>query len=131
MEANVSYNDFKGTASADISDGLAIHCRAVTNLEKIGEYFKIDPARFKTIGISIEGTDDFDLSLICIDLLKSKPEKEHIVIISIDNTEEKISLKSIFKRLNVVLYSNYDNKYSKLNHDEVISINNCLNSDEK
>ena len=74
MTANVLYNDFIGTVAADISDLIAVKFGG--NLESIGKYFEIDDKRFSVIGISIDGTAEFTLSLICVDKVKTSFEKE-------------------------------------------------------
>lgn len=60
MKADVQYNDFIGTAAADISDFLG--SKYGDSLDAFGKYFKIDEARFKVIGISIYGTNSFFIS---------------------------------------------------------------------
>ena len=62
MKADVQYNDFVGTAAADISDYLG--SKYGDYLESFAKHFAIDRKRFKTIGISVYGTDNFYISLI-------------------------------------------------------------------
>lgn len=119
MKADVQYNDFKGTAAADISDFLG--SKYGDDLDSFGKYFKIDETRFKVIGISIYGTDSFYISFLCVDKVKSTSDKEHIVRMSIDIEDERDILDFLFKRLHIVLHSRFDNKYPTLNYDEEIS----------
>ena len=118
MTANVLYNDFIGTVAADISDLIAVKFGG--NLESIGKYFEIDDKRFSVIGISIDGTAEFTLSLICVDKVKTSFEKEHIVSMSIPIGNEPEFLDLIFKRLNIVLHSRFDNKFPSMQYDEEI-----------
>jgi len=118
MKADVQYNDFIGTAAADISDSLGI--RYGDNLESFGKYFKIDDNRFKVIGVSIYGTENFFISLLCVDNYKSTEGKEHIVNMSIDLKSDLSILGILFKRLHIILHSRFDDKYPNLNYDEEI-----------
>jgi len=119
VKADVQYNDFVGTAAADISDFPG--SKYGDNLESFGKYFKLDANRFHVIGISIFGTDDHYISLLCVDKKRSTINKEHIVSMSIDITEDKDFLSFLFKRLHIVLYSQFDDKYPKLKYDEDVS----------
>lgn len=119
MKADVQYNDFKGTAAADISDFLG--SKYGDDLDSFGKYFKIDETRFKVIGISIYGTDSFYISFLCVDKVKSTSDKEHIVSMSIDIEDDRDILDFLFKRLHIVLHSRFDNKYLTLDYDEEVS----------
>lgn len=129
MKADVQYNDFVGTAAADISDFLG--SKYGDNLESFGKYFKIDETRFKVIGISIYGTDSFSISFLCIDKLKSTEEKEHLVSMSIDIENEKDILHYLFKRLHIVLHSKFDNKYPTLEYDEEVRFSDFHETDNE
>jgi hypothetical protein len=122
MKADVQYNDFIGTAAADISDFLG--SKFGDSLESFGKYFKIDENRFKVIGISIYGTDSFYISFLCVDKRKSTEEKEHIVTMSMEIKDEKEILDFLFKRLHIVLHSRFDNIYPSLDYDEEVSYEN-------
>lgn len=119
MKADVQYNDFRGTAAADISDSLG--SKYGDNLKSFGKYFKIDENRFEVIGISIYGTNNLYISLYCVDRTKSTLEKEHIVSMSIDIDDDKEVLSFLFKRLHIVLHSRFDKKYGDLSYDEEVS----------
>lgn len=127
MKADVQYNDFVGTAAADISDFLG--SKYGDDLESFGKYFKIDESRFKVIGISIYGTDNFYISFLCVDKQKSTDTKEHLVSMSIDIENEKDILDFLFKRLHIVLHSKFDSKYPNLKYDEEISYNDFHETD--
>lgn len=129
MKADVQYNDFVGTAAADISDFLG--SKYGDNLESFGKYFKIDETRFKVIGISIYGTDSFSISFLCIDKLKSTEEKEYLVSMSIDIENEKDILHFLFKRLHIVLHSKFDNKYPTLEYDEEVRFSDFHETDNE
>lgn len=118
MKADVQYNDFIGTAAADISDFLG--SKYGDELDSFGKYFKIDETRFKVIGVSIYGTDSFYISFLCVDKLKSTESKEHIVSMSMDIENEKEVLNFLFKRLHIVLHSKFDNKYPNMDYDEEV-----------
>ena len=118
MKADVQYNDFVGTAAADISDHLG--SKYGDYLESFAKYFAIDQERFKTIGISVYGTDNFYISLICVDKHKSTEQKEHIISMSIEIKNEKDILDFLFKRLHIVLHSKFDDKYPNLEYDEEV-----------
>lgn len=115
MKADVQYNDFKGTVAADISDALSGY--AGDSLKSIGRYFKLDEKRFDIIGLSIYGTDDFSISLLCVDKNKSKEGQEHIVSMMYDIGDDKKNLEILFKRLHIVLHGRSDEKYSELRYD--------------
>jgi|SRR5690606_1901222 len=129
MKADVQYNDFVGTAAADISDFLG--SRYGDNLESFGKYFKIDETRFNVIGISIYGTDSFYISLLCVDKLRSTTEKEHIVNMSIEIENEKDILDFLFKRLHIVLHSRFDKKYTEMDYDEEVNFSDFHETDEQ
>jgi len=129
MKAHVRYNDFEGTVAADISDGLG---RVQgDDLKSIGRFFNLDEERFKIIGISIYGTDDFFISLICIDKKRSTEHKEYIVKMSCEIENEKEILNTLFKRLHIVLYDRFDDKYVNMDYDEEVHISDFYSPDEK
>ncbi len=127
MKADVQYNDFIGTAAADISDFLG--SKHGDYLSSIGKYYKIDEERFNVIGVELYGTDSFNISLLCVDKVKSTEEKEHIVSISIEIEDEKEILDILFKRLHIVLHSNFYEKYKELDYDEEIRFSDYHISD--
>lgn len=129
MKADVSYNDFTGTVAADISDVIGTKFSR-DDMSSIAKYFKIDNTRFKVVGISIYGVNKFLISLICVDLNKSSPSKEHIVNMSIDIENENEILKILFKRLNVILYNKFDKKYPGLGCDEEVRFTDFHHNDD-
>ena len=129
MKADVQYNDFIGTAAADISDFLG--SKYGDNLESFGKYFKLDLKRFKVIGLSIYGTENHYISLLCVDSKKSTDEKEHITSISIDIKDDKDFLGFLFKRLHLVLHSHFDDKYPSLRYDEEANYEDYHEIDEE
>jgi hypothetical protein len=118
MKAKVQYNDFIGTAAADVADYGGTN---KDNFEDIASFVKLDLERFKLVGISIYGVRDFSFSLICVDKEKSKPNKEHIVSMSINENIEKDFLRNIFKRFNVILYEKFDDQYPSLDISEEVN----------
>ncbi len=118
MKVDVQYNDFIGTAAADISDFLG--SKHGDDLESFGKYFKIDESRFEVVGISVYGTDEFYISLVCVDKQKSTAEKEHIVNMSVEVENPQEILDFLFKRLQIVLHARFDEKYKNLGYDEEV-----------
>lgn len=127
MKAHVQYNDFIGTAAADISDFLG--SKYGDYLSNIGKYYKIDEERFNVIGVELYGTDSFNISLICVDKLKSTEEMEYIVSMSIEIEDEKEILDVFFKRLHIVLHLKFDEKYKELDYDEKVRFSDYHISD--
>ena len=119
MKADVQYNDFKGTVSADISDALG--GIGGDDLESIGRYFNLNAERFKIVGLSLYGTDGFYVSLICVDKERSTDQREHVVSMSCDIDDEKEILDILFKRLHIVLHDKFDDKYPNLKYDEEVN----------
>lgn len=96
MKASVQYNDFKGTASADISDGLG--GVGGDDIKGLAKFFDLDENRFTPIGISLYGTNGFSVSLLCVDKVQSTAEKEHIVSMSYIVENEREIIDRLFKR---------------------------------
>lgn len=119
MEANVQYNDFKGTAAADISDSLSVNFSG-DSLESFADFFKLDKNRFKIIGISFYGGKSPSISLLCVDLEESTTEKEYIVSMRIDWPYEEHPIDTLFKRFEVVLHEKFDEKYLHLDYDNEV-----------
>ncbi|MDO9581044.1 MAG: hypothetical protein Q7J06_10855 [Bacteroidales bacterium] len=129
MKAQIPYNDFEGSVAADISDGLGkVHG---DNLESIGKYFNLDENRFKIVGISIYGTNEFSISLICIDLERSTDKKEHIVSMLCEVDDEKEILDILFKQLHIVLYDKFDVKYVNMDYDSEVRFSDYHDIKEK
>jgi len=109
MKADASYNDLIGTVAADIADTTTMH----NEFSELGNLFKLDKKRFTLIGLSLYGTKSPSLSLLCVDKKKSTDDKEHIVSIMVDR-EDKNILEKLFKRLHIVLYEKFDEKYPEM-----------------
>ncbi|MDX8567356.1 hypothetical protein OZ668_05140 [Elizabethkingia sp. HX XZB] len=129
MKANVQYDDLIGTSAADISDYISTTYGG-DNLESIANYFKLDKNKFRLIGISFYGTEDFGISLLCVDIEKSTSQKEHIVSMMINWKQDENPLSVLFKRMNIVFHENHDEKYSSLDYDEEINYNDVHNNDD-
>ncbi|MEC4114642.1 hypothetical protein [Myroides pelagicus] len=121
MKAKVHYNDFVGSVAADISDTIAAN--KGNYISSIGEYFNVDKEKFKVVGVSLTGIHNFEVTLLCVDLAKSTPAKEHVVKMKmdLDADGQKKMLDLLFKRLNFVLYDSGEEKYSESNYDEVVN----------
>ena len=118
MKSDVQYNDFKGTAAADIADYLG--GGQGDDLSSLAKRFKLDQERFTIVGISIYGVSDPSISLICIDKEQSQEGKEYIVKMRYDMEEDGPALNSLFKRFHVVLHDKYDDKYPGLDYNEEV-----------
>ncbi|MCS4237724.1 hypothetical protein M2306_002226 [Myroides gitamensis] len=121
MKAKVQYNDFKGTVAADISDMIAVN--KGNYISSIGEYFGVDQERFRVVGVSLQGIQDFELTMLCVDKEKSTPFKDHLVKMQFDLDAEgqKQMLGLLFKRLNVVLFDSGEENLDSDNYDEIVN----------
>lgn len=106
MKAYVSYNDFIGTVSAQISNKLGEV--GENNIKSIGEFFKINQERFEIKGLSIYGTNPYYVSLICIDKDLSTNTKQYVVKINMDLDETDNILSLLFENLSIVLCDKFD-----------------------
>ncbi|WP_111684368.1 hypothetical protein [Winogradskyella tangerina] len=104
MKASVQYNDRKGHASADIAgidySQIAIQC----NLEE----------RYTIIGISLYGTDDISVSLICRDNEDSTDEREILVDVY---PAVELTVGDVLERLNVTINISNNEVYDNPNLD--------------
>lgn len=121
MKADTQYNDFKGTVAADISDFLG--GPGSDDLKSIGNYFGLNQDRFELIGLSIYGTNDFFISLVCVDKERSTQDEEHIVKMSIEHDKGNEIIDILFKRLHIVLHDKFDDKYPNLDYKEEVNFN--------
>lgn len=128
MKADVQYNDFKGTVAADISDFLG--GPGSDDLNSIGKYFGLNQDRFEIIGLSIYGTKNFSISLICVDKERSDENNEHIVSMSVDYEEGNEILDQLFKRLHIVLHNKFDDKYPDLGYNEEVNFSDFHETEE-
>lgn len=117
MKAKVQYNDFVGSAAADISDNI--------DLERYLSSKGVDIKKYEAIGASFYSgySSFFSLSIICIDKDKSTDEKQHLVSITFDEEISRDEFFELFKRFNVVISKKYGN-YNHLEIDEEIHIDN-------
>jgi uncharacterized protein YjbK len=125
MKADVSYNDFRGTAAADISD----HTDLTEFLTEQG----VDTKRYKPIGVSFyAGYEDFfSVGFLCRDAERSTDDKDYIVKMGFENDLSKDDFFALFKRFNVVVMFKHDN-YGQMNReyaDEEISFDNSKKTD--
>ncbi|MFP9097860.1 hypothetical protein ACLI09_02295 [Flavobacterium sp. RHBU_24] len=99
MKAEVQYNDFVGTAAADISDH--------TSLEDFIGLKGVDTDRFNPIGVEFYSgySDSFLTSIICIDNERSNSVDKFLVNINFELNKDEFF--DLFKRFNVVIFSNY------------------------
>ncbi len=94
MKASVQYNDFIGTAAADISDWI--------NLEDYLTQKGIDIERYEPIGTEFyHGERYFGASIICKDNESENPQKA--VKISFEKGLSTEEFFKLFKRFNVII----------------------------
>lgn len=107
MKATVQYNDFIGTAAADISDH--------TDLNKFLASRGIEIDRYEAIGASFYSgySDFFSASIICIDRQQSTESNKFISKISFEDELDRDEFFNLFKRFNVVI-STKNGNYSEL-----------------
>lgn len=122
MKADVQYNDFKGTAAADISDHRT--------LQDFLNSKKVDIAKYESFGATFYSgyNDYFDASIICRDLEKSTDQKSHIVEFHFEVTKDEFF--EFFKRFNVVIYEEHDNDSNK-EPDEIIRMYDDENTEHE
>ena len=101
MKASVQYNDFIGTAAADISD--------YTGLSQFIASRNVDTEKYDAIGVELHANygDSFSASFICVDKEQSTNEKKPLVKIRFEAAISKEEFFDLFKRFNVVLTSGH------------------------
>jgi len=97
MQASVHYDDFVGTAAADISDH--------TDLNKHLKSRGFDTNRYESIGAKFYAiySDSFSASIICIDKQKSTEEKPYIVAIKLEKEFSRDDFFELFKSFEVIV----------------------------
>lgn len=123
MKASTQYTDLVGTAAADVSDLTTKN----NTLEEVANEFGIDQTRFKVVGLSIYGKEKQSVAFICEDLSKSTPDNPHMVKLYIED-DDKLDL--ILKRLHIVLYNKYDNKYPSIDNYEELNLKDFIDEEE-
>lgn len=117
MKPSVQYNDRIGHASADIA---GIDYDAIAGRCNLGE-------RYTIIGISLYGTRNISVSLLCRDNDESTPENEVLVHVypNID-----LSVNSVLERLNVTINITNDPRYDDPELDTVREVNIEVEGDD-
>lgn len=91
-QANVKYNDFKGTAAADISD--------FSNLEDFLRNKGVDINRYNPVGVDFDSSyEKCSYGVICRD----KEANNKLVEIRFESEGSYEEFFSLFKRFNVIL----------------------------
>lgn len=91
-QADVQYNDFKGTAAADIAD--------FTNLEEFLKTKGVDVNRYNPVGVDFFSSyDSCSYGVIC----KDKEANNKLVEIRFESKGSYEEFFSLFKRFNVIL----------------------------
>lgn len=106
MKPSVQYNDRIGHASADIA---GIDYNQIARRCNLGE-------RYTIIGVSLYGTREINVSLLCIDNEESTPENEVLVDVypSVD-----LTISNVIERLNVTINITSDRRYDNPELDTV------------
>jgi hypothetical protein len=97
MKAQVQYDDFVGTAAADISD--------YSDLQKLLVSRKVDVTRYEAVGASFYSgyNHNFIASIICLDRLNSTVDQPHLVDISFEVDFARDEFFNLFKRFKVII----------------------------
>ena len=111
MKPSVQYNDKIGHATADVA---GIDFNQIAEQCNLGE-------RYTIIGISLYGTEEINVSLICRDNEESTDEKEVLVDVypSVD-----LAVSDVLERLNVTINISNNAKYDnpELDTDREVTI---------
>lgn len=102
MNAETSYNDLIGSASADIADKIS-KLNSGDYLKSIAMHYKLDETRYKAVGISLYPISNSSFELLCIDKFNQEKVKLRFEFDDI--------LKNIFKHFNVVLFEKSSAKH--------------------
>lgn len=115
MNASVQYNDFIGTAAADISDH--------SNLNDFLANRGVDISKYDAIGASFStGYSNYiSVAIICIDKEQSTENKKHIVKLKFESKFEISEFLDLFKSFEVVITNNHSG-YPESEIDESIRI---------
>lgn len=99
LKAQVQYNDFVGTAAADITD----HC----DLKKFLLLRKVDIDRYEPVGVSFYSgyNYNFNASIICLDRNRSSEGSPYLVDISFEGDFNRDEFFNLFKRFHVMITS--------------------------
>ena len=125
MKASTQYDDLVGTSAADISYGLRHQ-----NLEEIANALDLDQDRFELIGLSLSGTRELSLSLLCVDRERSDDENEYLVSMAIEEDIENV-LNVLFERFSVVLHARFDDRYPNMDYNEEVRFSDFHEIDEE
>lgn len=106
MKPSVQYNDRIGHASADIA---GIDYNQIARRCNLGE-------RYTIIGVSLYGTRDINVSLLCVDNEESTPQNEVLVHVY---PSADLPVSSVIERLNVVINITNDRRYDDPELDTV------------
>ncbi len=107
MKARVQYNDYRGTAAADVSD--------IFKLEEYLEKKGVDTKRYECVGVEFYSgyTDYFSVRFLCIDR-----EGDKNVTLGFEKGVSKEEFFNLFKRFNVVVTWAKGVDYSDLEFDD-------------
>lgn len=123
MKATVQYNDFIGTAAADISDHFS--------LQDFLENRNVNTEKYEAIGAEFYCgySDFFSISIICVDKERSTNGNRHLVNIEFEKELTKDEFFDLFKRFNVVITQKYGN-YEHLEIEESITFDDREEDEE-
>jgi hypothetical protein len=121
MKATVQYDDFTGTAAADISDH--------GDLNKYLNKYGVNTERYDAVGVDFySGLRNCSFSIICIDRFKSTDFKRQFVKVHFSRDRKWEDFFILFKRFRVILM---DKNYSQdeLNEHDTIELSKTEYSD--
>lgn len=124
MKARTQYSDLKGTAAADVNSGVE-----ADKFEFIARDIGLDTERFKIVGVKLYGIPNASISLICLDKTLTTPQKDYIVDMSIENDNDLVEF--IFERFSVVLYDQFDKRYSAIDEVHEVRFSEFHEEDEE
>ena len=113
MKARTQYNDFVGTAAADISDH--------SNLTDFSNRRGVDTERYEPIGASFYHgyANFFSGSIICIDRQQSNENEPYIVKIHFEAEFTHEEFFNLFKRFNAVVTKKYGGHHDREIDEEI------------
>jgi hypothetical protein len=118
MKADTQYNDFVGTAAANISD--------YKNLKEFLHSKNIDTERFHPIGARFYHgySNFFSGTFICTDKQKSTEDKKHIVDLQFEEALSHKDFFNLFKRFEVIITEKHGGYEDKPIDEEITNENN-------
>jgi len=114
FKAQVQFNDFVGSAAADISDH--------SDLKKFLVLRKVDVERYEPVGASFYSgyNHNCNASIICLDRIRSSEGRPYLVDISFEGDFDSADFFNLFKRFNVMITSKTRGYYQIEISEEIV-----------